>query len=175
VVGDYLVFGKGDAVDRIGEAPDDSLAANEQFQTVMDTLPDEYNGLTYIDLAQAIPLMEVAAQESGDMGFGPTDQIPDASESCANYATQEEAQVAYDAAESGTFDLDQDFDGEVCEDYFGAEAASDTDEAASEDEGGEEPADALADVDLSAVKALAFVSYADGDVQRSSSILYIAE
>ncbi len=46
------------------------------------------------------------------------EEIPDASESCANYATQEEAQAAYDAAESGTFDLDQDFDGEVCEDYF---------------------------------------------------------
>ena len=37
------------------------------------------------------------------------------------------------------------------------------------------PADALADVDYSAIKAFALVSYADGDVQRSSSILYITE
>ena len=110
------------------------------------------------------------------MGFGPTDQIQDASESCGNYETQEEAQAAYDAAESGTFDLDQDFDGEVCEDYFGSdEAAAETDEAASEDADSAGPADALADVDYSAIKALAFVAYDDGDVQRSSSILYITE
>ena len=140
----------------------------------MDTLPDEYNGLTYIDLAQAIPLMEVAAQESEGLGMVGMDEVSDASESCANYATQEEAQAAYDAAESGTFDLDQDFDGEVCEDFF-ASAEAETDEAASEDEDGDDPADALADVDYSAIKALAFVSYADGDVQRSSSILYISE
>ena len=93
VVDDYLVFGKGDAVDRFGEEPTDSLAENTQFQAVMDTLPVEYNGLTYVDLEQAIPLMQVAAEESEDLGFGPTDQIPDASESCANYETQEEAQA----------------------------------------------------------------------------------
>jgi hypothetical protein len=174
VVDDYLVFGKGDAVDRLGDEPAESLAANAQFQAVMDTLPDEYNGLTYIDLAQAIPLMEVAAEESEDLGLGGMDEIPDASESCANYATQEEAQAAYDAAESGTFDLDQDFDGEVCEDHFaGADAETDTE--ASEDEDSDEPTDALAEVDYSAIKALAFVSYAEGDVHRSSSILYIAE
>ena len=40
------------------------------------------------------------------------------SDSCANYASQEEAQAAYDAAEPNTFDLDQDFDGIVCEDFF---------------------------------------------------------
>ena len=62
VVGDYLVVGKGDAVDRFGEEATGSLAENAQFQAVMDTLPVEHNGLTYIDLAQAIPLMEVAAQ-----------------------------------------------------------------------------------------------------------------
>jgi len=175
VVDDNLVFGKGDAVDRFGDAPEDSLAENTQFQAVMDMLPVEYNGLTYIDLAQAIPLMEVAAEESEDIGLGGAEEITDASESCADYETQEEAQAAYDAAESGTFDLDQDFDGEVCEDYFDtADTASETDEA-TEDEDGTTPADALADVDYSAIKAFALVSYADGDVQRSSSILYITE
>ncbi|MCC2627245.1 MAG: hypothetical protein K0S14_895, partial [Thermomicrobiales bacterium] len=175
VVDDNLVFGKGDAVDRFGDAPEDSLAENTQFQAVMDTLPVEYNGLTYIDLAQAIPLMEVAAEESEDIGLGGAEEITDASESCADYETQEEAQAAYDAAESGTFDLDQDFDGEVCEDYFDTvDTASETDEA-TEDEDGTTPADALADVDYSAIKAFALVSYADGDVQRSSSILYITE
>ena len=172
VVDDYLVFGKGDAVDRFGEAPADSLAENTQFQAVMDTLPVEHNGLTYIDLAQAIPLMEVAAEESDELGLGGMEEIPDASESCADYATQEEAQAAYDAAESGTFDLDQDFDGEVCEDYF---ASAEADTGATEEEDGDAAADALADVDYSAVKAFAVVSYADGEMQRSSSILYITE
>jgi hypothetical protein len=171
VVNDYLVIGKGDAVDRFGDTPTDSLAENTQFQAVMDTLPVEHNGLTYIDLAQAIPLSQAAAEESGDMGFGPTDQVEDASESCGDYATQEEAQAAYDAAESGTFDLDQDFDGEVCEDYFDS---GETDAAATDEEDSA-PAEALADVDYSAIKAFATVSHADGDLQRTSSILYIAE
>jgi S1-C subfamily serine protease len=43
---------------------------------------------------------------------------PFESESCAAYASQEEAQAAYDAAELNTHDLDQDFDGFVCEDFF---------------------------------------------------------
>src|SRR5215211_4662619 len=171
VVNDFLVIGKGDAVERFAAEPSDSLAGNTQFQAVMDTLPVEHNGLTYIDLAQAIPLSQAAAEESGDMGFGPTDQVEDASESCGDYATQEEAQAAYDAAESGTFDLDQDFDGEVCEDYFDS---GETDAAATDQEDSA-PADALADVDYSAIKAFATVSHADGDLQRTSSILYIAE
>ena len=60
----------------------------------------------------------------------------------------------------------------VCDDYFGS---AETDAGASEDEDGDEPADVLADVDYSAIKALASVTYDDGDVDRSSSILYIAE
>jgi hypothetical protein len=176
VVGDYLVVGKGDAVDRFGEGATGSLAENTQFQAVMDTLPVEYNGLTYIDLTQAIPLAQTASEESGDMGFGPTDQVLDASESCGNYETQEEAQAAYDAAESGTFDLDQDFDGQVCEDYFGsAGTASETAAGTPAAQDGTQSADAFANVDYSAIKALASVSYGDGDVQRTSTILYITD
>jgi hypothetical protein len=171
VVDDTLVVGKGDAVDRFAEEQAESLAGNTQFQAVIDTLPAEYNSLTYIDLAQAIPLMEIAAQESEEMGLGGPEGTADASESCANYETQEEAQEAYDNAESGTFDLDQDFDGEVCEDYFGGAETV----AATPEQDGAAPADALAEVDYSAIKAFAGVSYSDGDLQRSSSILYIAE
>jgi hypothetical protein len=176
VVDDNLVIGRGDAVDRFGEEAGDSLAENTQFQAVMDTLPVEYNGLTYIDLAQAIPLFQVAAEESDELGLGGMGEIPDASESCANYATQEEAQAAYDAAEADTFDLDQDFDGEVCEDFFAAAgAAAETDEDPAEGEDTDNPEDVLADVDYSAIKAFAIASYEEDGLSRSSAILYISE
>ena len=142
----------------------------------MDTLPAEYNGLTYVDLAQAIPLFETAAAESEDLGLGGMEEIPDASESCANYATQEEAQAAYDAAEPDTFDLDQDFDGQVCEDFF-ATAGEETeqDEDAAEEGDTADAADAFANVDYSAIKAFAATSYQEDDLSRSSAILYISE
>ncbi len=176
VVDETLLIGKSDAVDRFVEEPADSLAENTQFQAVMDTLPAEYNGLTYIDLAQAIPLFESAAEESEDLGLGGMDEIPDASENCANYATQEEAQEAYDAAEADTFDLDQDFDGQVCEDYFTtAGEQTEADEEATEAGDSADAADALADVDYSAIKAFAATSYQDDGLSRSSAILYIPE
>jgi len=175
VVGDNLVIGKGDAVDLFGAPGTDSLAENTQFQAVLDTLPVEYNGLTYIDLAQAIPLSETAAEESGDLGLGATDEITDASESCANYASQEEAQAAYDAAEADTFDLDQDFDGEVCEDYFDSADVGTATADTSADEGSTDAADTFADVDYSAIKAFAITTYQDDGLNRSSSILYIAD
>jgi hypothetical protein len=175
-VGDNLVIGMGDAVDRFGESTGDSLAENTQFQAVMDTLPAEYNGLSYIDLAQALPLFETAAEESEDLGLGGSDEIPDASESCANYATQEEAQAAYDAAEADTFDLDQDFDGEVCEDYFTtAGEQSEADEEATGEGDSADATDALADIDYSAIKAFAAASYQEDGLSRSSAILYISE
>jgi hypothetical protein len=165
VVGDHLVIGAGDAVDRFGGDAGDALSADPQFQAVMETLPAERNGLFYLDLARAIPLGQMAAEASEDMGMG-FDSGPDANEACADYATQEEAQAAYDAGESGTFDLDQDFDGEVCEDFF---AAGETTDA------GSDPAAALADVDYSAIKAIAMASHSEGDMRRSSAILYIQE
>ena len=171
VIGDRLVIGKGDAVERLAGGGGESLAENAQFQAVMDTLPVAHNGLFYIDMTQAIPILEVAAQEPPDLDLGGGMEFPDASESCAAYATQEEAQAAYDAAETGTFDLDQDFDGEVCEDYFAPSA-----EAAATPEQADEMVAMATAIDYSAIKAYASVSYDDENgFHRSSSILYIAE
>ncbi len=170
VVGDQLVIGSSDAVDRLGGEAGSSLAENTQFQAVMDTLPVEGNGSFYIDLAQAIPLMEAASEEADDFDMGGFAEIEDSSESCASYAKQEEAQAAYDAAEPDTFDLDQDFDGEVCEDFFA------TDEpAVEEDTSDADIEEAFANVDYSAIKAFASVSYDDNGLNRSASILYISE
>ena len=171
VIGDRLVIGKGDAVERLAGGGGESLADNAQFQAVMDTLPAEHNGLFYVDMTRAIPILELAAQEPPDFNLGGGTEFPDASESCASYATQEEAQAAYDAAETGTFDLDQDFDGEVCEDYF----APSQEAAATPEQNAEVVAMATA-IDYSAIKAYASVSYDDENgFHRSSSILYITE
>lgn len=173
VAGDRFVLGSGNAIDRLAGAAEDSLADDTQFQAVMDTLPVERNGLLYVDLEQAIPLGQAAAEESGDLGLGGFETAPDASESCATYATQEEAQTAYDAAEAGTFDLDQDFDGQVCEDFFASAATSA--EPQDDSTAGADMTEAFADVDYSAIKAYAVAAYDDGGLRRSSSILYISE
>jgi hypothetical protein len=172
VVNGQLVIGKGEAVDRFADSPSDNLAGNAQFQSVLGTLPADHNSLFYVDLTQAIPLAQAASKESSDFSVPGMTGMKDASESCANYASQEEAQAAYDAAEPGTFDLDQDFDGQVCEDYFVAAMA--TPEAA----GGSSlqvPGDAFANVDYSAIKAFASVAYDENGLRRSSSILYIEQ
>jgi hypothetical protein len=172
VVGDRFVIGNGDAIDRLSGDAADPLSGNEQFQAVMATLPAEGNGTFYVDLVQAIPLMEVASEQTEDLGMGDFGEITDASETCANYTTQEEAQAAYDAAEPDTFDLDQDFDGQACEDFF---AAADTGDEVAEEDAASEVEEAFANVDYSAIQAFAVVSHAEDGVQRSSGILYIAE
>ena len=153
IVDDHFVFGVGTAVDDFADGPVDSLADDAQFQDVMATLPEDVNGMLYVDLARIIPLIQEAASSAS----APTavEEIVDASPDCANYETQEEAQEAYDAGEEGTFDLDQDFDGEVCEDFF------------ADEDGGVGLAD-LPDeeaqpfvADLSAITAFALVAYDD--------------
>lgn len=172
VVGDRFVIGNGDAIDRLAGDAGEALSGNAQFQAVMDALPAEGNGTFYVDLAQAIPLMEVASEQADELGMDDFGGITDASEACADYATQEEAQAAYDAAEPDTFDLDQDFDGQACEDFF---AAAETGDEVAEGDAGDEVEAALADVDYSAIKAFAVVTHAEDGLQRSSGILYIAE
>lgn len=164
VVDGRLVLGFNDAVDVVVDGPAESLADNAQFQEVFDTLPAERNGTIYVDLSQIIPLVQ-GLLEAPDIGGG--DEIEDASPACADYDSADDAQAAYDAGEEGTFDLDQDFDGEACDDFF-ATATPEADVATP-------LAEAASSVDLSAIRAFALAAYDEDGNRRTSSILYIAE
>ncbi len=163
-----LLVGVGDAIDVHTSGTGEGLGSSAQYQDVMATLPTEHSSTLYVDLGQAIPLMQVLAASADDMGSG-LNEISDADPSCANYASAEEAQVAYDNFEAGTENLDADFDGQVCEDFFAPaaiDAGDDDDDAA---------ADAFASFDASALRAFASVGFEEDGMHRSSSILYIAE
>ncbi|MCC6315045.1 MAG: DUF3352 domain-containing protein [Thermomicrobiales bacterium] len=170
VVGDELLLGVGAAIDEHTLGPAQSLADDAQYQAAMGTLPAEYNGSLYVNLAKIVPLATaMATAETAESSGAVQASLEDASPNCANYATQEEAQAAYDANEEGTFDLDQDFNGIVCEGHFGSPAALE------DATGMNDAAAALESVDLSAIKAFALAAYEQDGMQRTSSILYIAE
>ena len=139
----------------------------------MDTLPVEHNGLTYIDLAQAIPLMEVAAQESEGLGLGPTEEIRTPARAAPITRPRKKRRRRTTQPSPGRSILTRTSTAKSVRTTSTPRMRQQADE--SEDEESAEPVDALADVDYSAIKAFATVSYADGDVQRSSSILYITE
>jgi hypothetical protein len=77
----------------------------------MDQLPTDYGSVAYINLPV---VLSMASQLEGSFGAGITDADP----SCGDYATQTDAQAAYDEDQFENFQLDQDFDGEACEDFF---------------------------------------------------------
>ncbi|HET7093320.1 MAG TPA: DUF3352 domain-containing protein [Thermomicrobiales bacterium] len=167
VIGDQLVVGVGDAIDRFASANGPSLADNAQYQAVMATLPTTFNGSLYLDLTQLVPLAQASEEASSDAASNVTGlpAVRDASPDCADYPDQAAAQKAYDALETGTFDLDQNFNGVVCEDFFATPAP-----AAPAATPAMETGPQLAS---SALKAFALVAYDQDGMRRTSSILYI--
>ena len=166
VVDGAMVIGVGSAVDLFAGGASDSLADNGQFNEVMGALPVEHNGSLYVDFAQILPVLQ--ALDTSSMGGSSDMAMIDADPTCANYATQEEAQAAYDAFEVGTEYLDSDFDGEVCEDFFNPVAEAPSEPVV-------EAGPAFADLDLSSIKAFGLVGYDQDGMRKSSSILVIGE
>lgn len=66
VVDGQLVFGSGGGIDDLVGDPDDSLAADEQFQEVMATLPSEAYQIGYIDFSQLVTLVNALMSMGGD-------------------------------------------------------------------------------------------------------------
>ncbi len=161
VVDDQFLIGFGQSIDTFREGPKNPLADDAVYQEVMGLLPEERSGVVYVNLAQAIALGQTLA---GFASSSNTGTVEDASPDCAEYDSQEEAQAAYDDDPS-LFDLDQDFDGEACEDYFSTGVSTPASAAV-----------AFQDLDLSAIQALGMVSFVqDDDVRGTSLIIYIAD
>ena len=149
VVGDQAVVGTQGGIEALGTEPTSSLAGDAQYQDVMSSLPSEFYQVTYVDTGQVIETL------SGMFGAMNGSQAIDADLACTDYADQESAQTAYDADQVDNANLDLDFDGQACEDAFGAGAGGAAGSHAN-------------------IRALAAVSYQQGDAAGSSVILYIA-
>ncbi len=158
VVGEEFLAGIGLGVDDYLNGPADALADDERYQAVFANLPDDPYQIVYLDISQIVTLLETTGVLGDDLGGGTLD----ADLACADYAGQAEAQEAYDADPFENAALDQDFDGDACEDFFVSATPA---------------ASPVAAGSPSAVQALAAVSY-QGDeegVFATSAILIIEE
>lgn len=154
VVDGELLVGYGNMLQTYVDGTEDSLADNPQYQETMALLPAEHGAVFYLDLSQIIGVVESLFGMTG--GSGTTDAAPE----CDTYGTQSAAQAAYDENPGGLIDLDQDFDGEACEDFFAAAAT---------------PAAEATPAGFSAIKALATVGFEADGATGTSTILYISQ
>jgi hypothetical protein len=156
VDGEFLV-GVNDGIENYLNGSGDVLADDAIYQQTMDALPaTDVVGVAFVNLERTIPMIEEAA-----MSMESSTTVLDNDEACGEYATQEEAQTAYEEDEFGLWNLDLDYDGEACEDYF-TDSASPMASPASVTE------------DLS-ILSIGSVSYMEGDMYRNSSILLIGD
>jgi len=151
VVDDEFLAGTDTGIESYQQGPAEPLADDEQFETVMGLLPEDGYQEAYVNLGQII---ELALAFTGTGAMGATQ---DADISCAEYADQDEAQAALEEDPLENAALDSDFDGEACEDFFGATG---TPVAA----GGPQN-----------VRALGIVAWEREGKQGSSTLLYVAD
>lgn len=157
VVNDELVIGLNGAIDKYLDPATEKLADDANFQNTMDLLPSEnVTNQSYINIeGQVMPLLDwFSTMLMGSMS------TLDNHEECANYATQAEAQEAYDADPGELWLLDMDFDGEACEDFFNESSA-----AAS-------PESITSGINIPSAGS---VTWVDGDAAYTSSILVIGD
>jgi hypothetical protein len=140
-------------LDHIVKAPPASLADDGNFNDALGYLPSDITGVAYINLETVLPVVTEAMN-----AFSGT-STEDADPSCGDYASQEEAQAAYDEDNFENYQLDLDWDGEACEDYF-APATPVTGDAGAE---------------TLNVSALASVTWAEDGRTGSNAIIVIGE
>lgn len=114
VIGDKLAVGVNGWFDLLDVPGTDPLSADAGFAESLGYLPSNITGIVYVDLGALIPLVADTLESFTAM------VVEDADPSCGDYASQEEAQAAYDEDSFENYQLDLDWDGEACEDYFAA-------------------------------------------------------
>lgn len=154
VVDNQLMIGINEGIDFATLAEDGSLADDEAFQQTFEALPSEnVNSSSYLSVGALLPLIDdvIAMTAVSDL---------DANPACAVFATQQDAQAAYDENPFENWLLDQNFNDIACEDYFDPPAADAT------------PDTGVNDINILAVGTVTFDS--DG-VIGSSTIILIGE
>lgn len=151
VVGNRAMIGIGNGIAELQSAPSTSLADNAQFQQVMATLPGEFSQIAYVDLSR---VMGLAMVMTGSMGAE-----RDANLACSEYPNQAAAQTALEASPVANAQLDQNGNGQACEDAFAMSGATPVAQQAT----------------LQNFRALGAVTYEQDGKARMSGILYIAE
>lgn len=157
LVDGQMLIGMNGAVDKYlaGDAP--SLADDANFQNTFSLLPSEnVISVGYLNIeGQVMPLLDMMV---GMMNSSMS--TLDNHEDCAMYATQLEAQTAYDADPSNLWLLDMDYDGEACEDFFGETMAVSSPEPIANQVN---------------MPAAGMVTWSDGEAVYTNSILVIGD
>jgi hypothetical protein len=155
IVNGQFAISTNNAISLLSTPASSTLADNPTYQAALAELPSDHGFTMYVDVKQMVELAAVASAMA-DMGGS-----KDASDKCADYSSQEAAQEAFDADPMLNWELDQDFDGQACEDYFATPVAEAT------------PA---VDVEqLGAFPAFAMVGYQDGTMVKTSAILLVED
>jgi hypothetical protein len=156
--GEFLI-GMNNGVDSYLDGNVEALADDPIYQQTFDALPStDLVSIQFVNLDRTIPMIEEAVTS-----LESSMSVLDNDETCGEYATQEEAQAAYDEDEFGLWMLDLDYDGEACEDFFT------TTNAASPEAS---PESLTEDLEILSAGS---VTYVEGDMYRTSSIILIGE
>lgn len=157
VINGQLFVGINNGIEDYLDGSTETLVDDPNFQKTMAALPQEnVVGLQYLNLAKLLPMIEEAAQSVSE-----STSVLDNDPACGDYATQEEAQAAYDQDPVGLWNLDLDYDGMACEDYFAATASP----VAS-------PVSVTENLNLLSIGT---VSYTEGDTYKTSTVLLVGE
>jgi hypothetical protein len=131
----------------------DTLADSEMFVQTFEALPQEnLTSVSYLDVAQLVPVVE------GLMTLSSSTSSEDSDPECGTFASQIEAQAAYDEDTFERWNLDLDFDGEACEDFFATDAVASPEASASIEIG---------------LLSVGSVTFNDGNLIGSSTIILI--
>ena len=157
VVENEMLIGVNDAIDHYLDPSSDKLADDANFQHTMSLLPSEnVVNVSYVNIeGQIMPLLDWFST----MLMGSMSSL-DNHEDCGEYATQLEAQTAYDADPGTLWLLDLDSDGEACEDFFGESTPDASPESFST---------------MINIPAAGSVTWSDGEAVYTSSILVIGD
>ena len=162
VVGDLMVLGSNTGVDNflMLDGIDSALSDDERYQEILAAFPgDDYYQIAYMDLTDIIPAVMGMTGMAGGMGAGASG-ISDADPACLEFSSQDEAQAAFDEDIFANSNLDQDFDGQACEDFF----MTATPEATP-----------VASGSLESLEAFGAVAYESDGNLYSSAILFVAD